>query len=427
MKILFLTHRIPYPPDKGDKIRAYHVLKYLASKHEIHLACLVDNNRDLRAAAELRKLVSHLICIPLQPLRQRFSMLNALITGKPLTVHYFYSHALRGQLEALVRRENFDVLYVYSSNVAEYLWNVNFPLRVIDFCDLDSEKFKQFIARSRPPFSWLYRFEGARLAEYEKKVAARFDHVIFIGPQERRLFEQNGHHEKLVLMSNGVDFDRYYGLELPALQPAPPGGKPFVLFTGAMDYLPNIDAASWFAQEIFPNLKSALPELQFYIAGGNPVRKIRKLHDPEAGVFVTGYLEDLRPYIKSAHVFVAPMRIARGMQTKILEAMACGVPVVTSPAAARGIGARPGKELLVAETAAEYAQKTLRLLSNKGHRDRLRRQAFGFLHKNFQWERNLGVLDALLEHQSCEFLGNKETPIHPCSKVHVENPKDRLT
>jgi glycosyltransferase involved in cell wall biosynthesis len=207
--------------------------------------------------------------------------------------------------------------------------------------------------------------------------------------------------KKLMLMSNGIDFDRYYGRELPARHPSPPGGKPYLLFTGAMDYIPNIDAAHWFAREVFPNLKMILPELQFYIIGGNPVRKIRKLHDPQSGIIVSGYLDDVRPYIKSAQVFVAPMRIARGMQTKILEAMACGVPVVTSPAAARGIGTRPGREVLVAETAPEYARQTLHLLLNKKYRDRLRRQAFGFLQKNFNWEQNITVLETLLENQHC--------------------------
>lgn len=425
MKILFLTHRIPYPPDKGDKIRAYHVLKHLTGKHEVHLACMIDNKRDLRAAEELRSLVARLICVPLQPSRQRLTMLQAWFTGKPLTVHYFYSNALRSQLQALARSLNFDVLYVYSSNVAENVCDLKFPLRIIDFCDLDSEKFKQYAANSRPPYSWLYRMEGARLAAYEKHVAAHFDHVIFIGPQEKLLFERNGFHEKLVLMSNGVDFDRYYGHELPEHQPSPPAGKPYVLFTGAMDYIPNIDAAFWLAREIFPNLKVIVPELQFYIAGSNPVRKIRKLHDPKGGVFVTGYLDDLRPYIKSARVFVAPMRIARGMQTKVLEAMACGVPVVTSPASARGIGAKPGTELLVAETAPEYVQKTAFLLSNERYRERLRKQAFRFLQKNFRWEQNLSVLDNLLENKSGDSHSDKDTSKRPYAKAHLENSKDR--
>jgi sugar transferase (PEP-CTERM/EpsH1 system associated) len=331
-------------------------------------------------------------------------MVRALATGKPLTVLHFYSPAFHAQIKTLVNEKEFDALFVYSSNMADYVRDLQIPVRVIDFCDLDSEKFKQYAEMSAPPFSWLYRLEGKRLAVYEKQAAASFDHVIFIGLQEKRLFERNGFNGKLEVMSNGVDFDRYYGHELPARQPsapvapqATPGGKPYLLFTGAMDYIPNIDAAHWFAREVFPKLKMILPELQFYIIGGNPVRKIRKLHNPKAGIIVTGYLEDVRPYIKSAQVFVAPMRIARGMQTKILEAMACGVPVVTSPAAARGIGARPDEEVLVAEAASEYVRQTLRLLVNKKSRDRLRKQAFKFLRNNFSWEENLGLLDNLLE------------------------------
>ncbi len=401
MKILFVAHRIPYPPDKGDKIRSYQVLKYLASRHEVFLACLIDDDRDLRAVEELRRLVPNLHYERLHPWRQRLHMLRALITGKPLTVLHFYSPAFHAQLKTFVKERKFDALFVYSSNMADYVQGLQIPVRVIDFCDLDSEKFKQYAEMSKLPFSWLYRLEGKRLAAYEKQAAAYFDHVIFIGSEEKRLFERNGFNGKLMLMSNGVDFDRYYGRELPARQPsapaAPPGGKPYLLFTGAMDYIPNIDAAYWFAREVFPKLKMILPELLFYIIGGNPVRKIRKLHHPKAGIIVTGYLDDVRPYIKSAQVFVAPMRIARGMQTKILEAMACGVPVVTSPAAARGIGARAGEHVLVAESVGEYVRQTLQLLLNKKIHARLRRRAFEFLQEKFSWEQNLNLLDMLLE------------------------------
>lgn len=397
MKILFVTHRIPYPPDKGDKIRSYQVLKYLASRHEVFLACLVDNDRDLRAVEELRKLVPNLHYERLRPWRQRLYMLRALVTGKPLTVLHFYSPSLYAQLMALVKKEKFDALFVYSSNMADYVRGLQIPVRAIDFCDLDSEKFKQYASISKPPFSWLYRLEGKRLATYEKQAATYFDHVIFIGPEEKKLFGGDNRGDKVAVMSNGVDFSRYYGHELPAQHPSPPGGKPYLLFTGAMDYIPNIDAAHWFARAVFPNLKMIMPELQFYIIGGNPVREIRKLHDPQAGIFVTGYLDDVRPYIKSAQVFVAPMRIARGMQTKILEAMACGVPVITSSAAARGIGARAGEHVLVAESAGEYVRQTLHLLLNKKIHARLRSQAFRFLQEKFSWEQNLALLDMLLE------------------------------
>jgi sugar transferase (PEP-CTERM/EpsH1 system associated) len=427
MKILFLAHRIPYPPDKGDKIRSYQVLKYLASRHELFLACLIDDDRDLRAVEELRRLVPNLHYERLRPWRQRLHMLHALVTGKPLTVLHFYSSSLHAQLMALVKKEKFDALFVYSSNMADYVRGLQIPVRLIDFCDLDSEKFKQYTGISKPPFSWLYRLEGKRLAAYEKQAAANFHHTIFIGSQEKRLFERNGFNGKLVLISNGVDFDRYYGYELPARQPSPPGGKPYLLFTGAMDYIPNIDAAYWFAREVFPNLKMILPELQFYIIGGNPARKIRKLHDPEAGVIVTGYLDDVRPYIKSARVFVAPMRIARGMQTKILEAMACGVPVVTSPAAARGIGAQAGEHVLVAESAGEYVRQSLCLLVNKKIHARLRKQAFRFLQEKFSWEQNLRVLDTLLEDKRYDFRNDRDISIRPPTRVHLENSSNRVS
>jgi sugar transferase (PEP-CTERM/EpsH1 system associated) len=421
MKILFVAHRIPYPPDKGDKIRSYQVLKYLASRHEVFLVCLIDDDRDLRAGKELRRLVPNLHCERLRPWRQRLYMLRALVTGKPLTVLHFYSPSLHSQLVALAKKEKFDALFVYSSNMADYLRGLQISRRVIDFCDLDSEKFKQYSEMSKPPFSWLYRLEGRRLAAYEKHAAANFDHIIFIGSQEKRLFERNGFNGKLELMSNGVDFERYYGRELPARQPSPPGGKSYLLFTGAMDYIPNIDAAYWFAREVFPHLKMILPELQFFIIGGNPVRKIRKLHDPEAGIIVTGYLDDVRPYIKSAHVFVAPMRIARGMQTKILEAIACGVPVVTSPAAALGIGARPNEHVLVAETASDYVRQTLHLLLNKKIYEQLRRRAFKFLLENFAWEQNLKMLDLLLEGKRYDFRNDKDISIRPYTSAHMEN------
>lgn len=394
MKILFLAHRIPFPPDKGDKIRSYQVLQYLAARHEVHLACLIDNPRDARAAKTLRADFPPLHYERLRTARQRMRMLAALCTGKPLTASYFYVPALQRKLNALVAAERFDALFVYSSTMAEYLRDLQIPLRLIDYCDLDSQKFKQFSEASALPLSWLYRFEGKRLAVYEREAAKKFSRVFFINPQERLLFEQNGGANNTALLSNGVDFARYHGETLPDAPAST--SSPYLAFTGAMDYLPNVDAAFWCAREIFPRLKASMPEMKFYIIGGNPTRKIRKLHDPSAGIFVTGYLEDLRPLLMNARVFVAPMRIARGMQTKILEAMACGVPVVTSAHAAAGLGANAEREVLIAESAGEYAQQTLRLLHNSDEHERLRRAAFAFLRQNFDWKKNLAVLDQLL-------------------------------
>jgi glycosyltransferase involved in cell wall biosynthesis len=428
MRILFLAHRIPFPPDKGDKIRSYQVLKHLAARHEVHLVCLIDNRRDLLAAEELRRALPRLVYEELRPVPQRLRMLTALYQGKPLTVAYFYLPRLQRKLDALLGRERFDALFVYSSTMAEYVRDTKIPRRIMDFCDLDSQKFKQYAGAVAPPLAWLYRFEGNRLARYECEAAQRFEHVLFINAGERLLFEQNGGGNNTALMSNGVDFARYEDSKTEASADNSPleggvvrnkhdaafektpwanntpltplqGGiaaRPYLAFTGAMDYTPNIDAAHWCAREIFPKVRAAVPESEFYIIGGNPTHKIRKLHDPKSGIHVTGYLPDLRHLLKGARVFIAPMRIARGMQTKILEAMACGVPVVTSAQAASGIGARDGEQVLIADSALDYARQTLRLLNDVKERERLRQGAFALLRANFDWEKNLAVLEQLL-------------------------------
>lgn len=397
MKILFLAHRLPYPPDKGEKIRSFNILKHLANHHEVHLVCWADGEHDLQAARALKELVPHLHVVPFRPLRQRLQMLRALFSDKPLTVHYFYADELRKQIDALLRSIEFDALYVYSSNMAEYVLEAKIPIRLIDFCDLDSEKFKQYAAIHKPPMSWLYRLEGRRLVRYEKRVAEEFNHVIFINAGEKHLFDNGQSNGKTSVLSNGVDLRQYFGDALPNGRPAASNDSPALVFTGTMDYLPNIDAAAWFAENVFPKIKSILPGAQFHILGRRPAKSIRKLHDPDKAIFVSGYVEDLRARMQSADVFVAPMRIARGMQTKLLEAMACGVPVVTSPTAAKGIGAWPSREVLVAETEAEYARQVLHVLFNPRLRDGLRKRAFEFIKQKFDWKKNLQQLDALIQ------------------------------
>ncbi|MFQ5630298.1 MAG: hypothetical protein ACE5I1_16125, partial [bacterium] len=192
MRILFLAHRIPYPPDKGDKIRSYQVLRYLAERHEVHLACLVDSERDLQSAENVRAIVKKLVYEPLPHLRQKLGMAKSLISGKPMTVHYFYSRTLQKKLKTLVKENHYDALFVYSSNMAEYVSELDIPVKIIDYCDLDSQKFKQYAVMHRAPYSWLYKLEGKRLADYEIKAAETFDHVLFIGQEEKRWFNCNG-------------------------------------------------------------------------------------------------------------------------------------------------------------------------------------------------------------------------------------------
>ena len=397
MKLLFLTHHIPCPTDKGDKSRAYKVLQYLSQRHEIFLVCLVDHKSDLHVLDDWRKLLPHVSYIQLNRIRQFLCMLKSLFSNKPFTVSYFYHHTLRKQLELLTKKFAFEAFFVYSSAMAEYINDVDVPLRLVDFGALDSEKFKQYSRSSGAPLSWFYFFESKRFVVYEKKMTSSFDHVLFISQQEKNLFNGDTSNQKIKLLSNGIDFKRYHDSGISELPPDSSGGRPYLVFTGALDYLPNIDAAYWFSRFVFPHIKAALPPLQLYIIGRNPVNEVLQLHDPLGSIFVTSYIDDLRSYIKDARVFVAPSRIAHGMQTKVFEAMACGVPVVTNPDSANRIGAIPGQEILIAESASDYVHQTLLLLVNNPIREKLRKQAFHFLKHNFSWERNLRVLDTILD------------------------------
>lgn len=393
MRILFLSHRIPFPPDKGDKIRSFHVLRYLTRRHEVHLACFLDNPRDERALNQWQGMVSRVFVHRLPIRLQRIKMIGSVFTGAPLSVQYFQRKEMAATLQTLNKQYQYDALFVYSSNMAGYARHLDIPLKIIDFCDVDSHKFRQYAAIKLPPISWVYRLEGERLSRFEKKAVQHFDHVIFINTQERGLFAADDGAQKIHVMPNGAELppppiNRNTGAVSPK--------RPYLLFTGALNYLPNVDAARWLATAIFPRIRSVIPEMRCYLVGGHPVRKIRALHSPAAGVYVTGYVEDIVSYIRSASAFVAPMRIARGMQTKLLEAMVCGIPVVTSPAAARGIGAWPGREVLTGETPSDYAKQVLTLLLNPRFCKALCTRARKFLERKFDWEKNLSVLDAIL-------------------------------
>ncbi|NIA29603.1 MAG: TIGR03087 family PEP-CTERM/XrtA system glycosyltransferase, partial [Actinobacteria bacterium] len=344
MRILFLAHRIPFPPEKGDKIRSYNVLKYLAERHQVTLLCPIDQKDDLKYVDKLDSILHRTTFAYLSPVQRKLGMLINLFSGKPLSVANFWSASLKKQLDELVSTEKFDAIYVFSSTMAEYVWDVDVPVKIIDFCDLDSAKFLQF-SQSACFFSRrLYKTEAARLLAFEQRAAAHFDHILFISSAEKELFDSNGFTHKLSVMSNGVDLDQYFGEKLPAKKNAANRSAAHIAFTGMMDYLPNVDAVLWFCKNVLPLLRKQKPGLIFYIFGKNPVAKVRALHHPDEGIIVTGYVKDIKASLAGSDVFVAPIRIARGMQTKILEAMACGTPVVSSPASAGGIGAKNGIE-----------------------------------------------------------------------------------
>lgn len=396
-ELLFLAHRIPYPPDKGDKIRSFHLLRHLARAYKIHVGAFVDDPRDWRHVEYLKKMCGETCFVALQATRAKLRSLAALGTGEPLTLRYFRNPELARWVGDILASGRVERALVFSSAMAQYLEGASGQRlrRVLDFVDLDSDKWRQYSRRTRGPVRWLYRREAERLFEFERRYAMAFDASFFVSEAEARLFTAQAPETsaRVSVVENGVDADYF--------SPGRSYSNPYdadevvLVFTGAMDYWANVDAVEWFAREVLPRVRLDFPAACFYIVGARPVRAVRDLADLP-GVRVTGAVPDVRPYLAHARVAVAPLRIARGVQNKVLEAMAMGRPVVASPQAVDGI--RPCAELLewTADSPAASAGLLLKLLrqpevSPLGHA--LRAHVIRY----YSWHENLLRVDAILD------------------------------
>lgn len=363
--LLFLSHRIPFPPNKGDKVRSWHWLKHLAQRYRVHLGTFVDDEQDWQHVDKLRHLCGESFFAPLQPSSARLKSLSGLIFGQPLTLPYFRDVALQEWVNLILRTQPIKHILVYSSAMAQYVMPARDRHRIVDFVDVDSDKWRQY-ARTAPwPLSTIYRREAKCLLRYERRVAAEFNASVFVSKAEAELFRRLAPEsaDKVCHVDNGVDGD-YFSPRWDYPNPYPDEER-VLAFTGAMDYRPNIDAVEWFAREVFPSIRDAFPSACFYIVGARPAPKVQKLSELP-GVRVTGTVLDIRPFLAHAEIAVAPLRLARGVQNKVLEAMAMAKTVIASPEAAEGIEARFGEELLVASSPDEFVATACALLGGKG-------------------------------------------------------------
>jgi len=388
--LLFLSHRIPYPPDKGDKIRSYHVLRHLSTRFRVFLGTFYDDPADEGYIEAVGELCEEAAVLPLDRRLATLRCVPALATGEPLTDPYYRDRRLQRWLDALLAREAIDRVYVFSSSMAQYALQPRLAGArvVIDFVDVDSDKWAQYADSAR----WLNRFvygrEARRLAVYENASASRVACSLFVSEAEATLFRSRLRDTTPTVraMGNGVDTE-YFS---PALiGPSPyDGHEQPIVFTGAMDYWANADAVQWFAEEVFPRVLERTPRARFYIIGHNPNASVQKLAGK--GVVVTGRVKDVRPYIGHAALCVAPMRIARGIQNKILEALSLGKRVLTTSRGVEGIGSPP-PSLLVRDTAAEWVDAVAAELTACAAPDG--EIARGFILNNFSWSAQLGCLD----------------------------------
>ena len=379
-----LAHRVPYPPHTGDKVRAFHIARYLARRHELTLACLVDDEADLHAIPPLRETVRD---VEFGRLWKPWSLLKGvggLVMGGTVSLPYFSSRSLKRRLAARLAEARYELVYASSTPTAQYARGLGLPV-VMDFVDVDSDKWKQYGAVGRPPMSWLYRTEGRRLQECEAEIARWAARCILATQAEEALLRSFAPWARTAVIPNGIDLEFFRPVERP-------GAPRAVIFTGAMDYLPNADAVGYFCSEILPLVRREVPDARFYIVGLNPSANVRRLGEIP-GVVVTGTVADVRPYYGRASVCVAPLRIGRGVQNKVLQAMAMGLPVVASTVAQRGLEAVAGKHVHVEDDPVAFAARICRLLTCAAERIEMGRQGRAFVESHHAWEASCARLD----------------------------------
>jgi sugar transferase (PEP-CTERM/EpsH1 system associated) len=393
--LLFLTQRLPYPPIKGEKIRPLQILKYLTQWYDVHLGCLIDDPSDAEHIDTIRAMCGSIHVAPLNRTVAKLTCLRGLLTGESLSVTFFRDQGLTRWVRDVVETVRPAVIFVNSGNMAPYVLDLRKrETRICDLADVDSEKWRAYADTTTGPMRFVYRREWRKVGGLERRIADEFDVCSFVSEAEASLFARlvPDRAARIRGVSSGVDH-RYFD---PALTHTPVFDTklPTFVFTGTMDYPPNVDAVVWFATDILPVIRRTVPAAQFYIVGNGPSAEVQRLAQIE-GVFVTGRVPDVRPYVAHATAGVAPMRIARGIQNKVLEAMSLGKPVVLTSGALEGIEAEPGTEVILADTVETFAAGCSRMATSAdglaiGAAARTR------IVRDYDWSARLGRFDDLL-------------------------------
>jgi len=387
VRILFLSQRVPFPPDRGDKITTFRLVERLARRHEVRVLGFAQDAADVEAAAELTRRGIDTQAVPLRHklVRHGLSVL-ALFDDRPLTLVHYGSTAMQRAVDEVATWA--ECAYAYSSSMGAFLEPHALP-RVMHMAELDSDKWLQYSRRAKGPMAWIYRREARTLLEYEIQLARGSEQNVFCTPLEERLFKDRIPGAHSAVLRNGVDLKQF--------QPKPGSSEPgHLVFTGVMDYLPNVDGCLWFADEVFPRVRERHPVARFSIVGSNPTPAIQKLAE-RPGIAVTGRVPDTADWLARGAVSVAPLRIARGIQNKVLEAMAMGLPVVGTTSATQGVEGTPGEHYLVADDSEAQFRAIDSLLVNRARAAELGRAGRAFVEAHYDWERVLESLDVIVD------------------------------
>lgn len=390
VKILFLSHRFPYPPTRGDKIRSFNMVKHLhASGHQVSVASMARSVEEAEDCEGIAEYCEDFILCRVGAFWQGLRMILRLFSRQPSSMGFFYSARLHRAVKKLLKEKDFDLIIVFSSSAAQYVSHVGHIPKLLDFCDMDSQKWLAFSGFKPWPISMGYWLEGMKLLAAEKKLAHEFDLCSCATAFETDTLESYQTGAESGVFANGVDFDFF--------QPSDQGYKKHnISFIGRMDYYPNEECVLSFCKNILPALRQKYPDVSFTIIGAEPPESVRAL-DALPGVTVTGTVDDIRPYVQQSHVMVAPLEIARGTQNKILEGMAMGVPVISSANAARGVDAVAGKHIYAACTPDDYIASISRLFEDEDERNRLALAGRERVVSHHNWPHAMQQFDDLIE------------------------------
>jgi polysaccharide biosynthesis protein PslH len=399
--LVFLCHRIPFPPIKGERITSFNLLRHLVRGYRVFLGTFFDDPADLAGIETLRRMVEGL---HVGEIRRPWAFLSALprwLRGEPVSFALFRSRGLDRWLDEVEAIHKPVAVVTHSSNISAYAVDkfrrggIQEPRRVLHFADVDSEKFLAYAERASGLARWIFTIEARRVRREERRMTALADTVCLVTDEEAELFRSilDAHQDRVTTLPNGVDTDVFDPKRYPDA-PFQRKGPAFV-FTGVMDYAPNIEAVTWFAHEVFPGIRAALPDAQFLIVGSKPTGSVQGLgHEP--AVIVTGRVESTAAYLAHAQVAVAPLQIARGIQNKVLEAMAMAVPVVVSKGAMTGISATSGEQLICADAPRQWIDACVSLARNPGEAHRMGQAARKLMLDLYNWEAQFARLDRML-------------------------------
>ena len=383
MKILFVSARFPYPPLRGDQARAYHQLRLLGPKHRITLLSFINKDVPSEAQQAIKAYCDQIVTIPLRRMQMAFGLLTRIFSAYPFQTAIYQTAEMKQVIQQVLRTQTFDLAHIQLARMAPYLENEHGIPRVIDLIDALSLNMQRRYRNDSSPLKWIAYLEWKRLSRYERTICHLFDHATVVSPVDRQAV---GVYPNLTINVNGVDLARFPFTD-DKREPHT------IIFSGNMGYFPNVNAVLWFAKHVLPQVKKVIPQVRFYIIGARPTREVQQLAKEDAAIIVTGYVNDLSEYLRQATIAVAPMQAGSGSQFKVIEAMACGTPVVATSAALGGFDVTAGEHLLIANKVDAFARQVIRLLQDQNLARYLAANARRLVETEYTWEHSVAELE----------------------------------